>query len=639
MAKPLIMVVEDETIVSRGIQLALGNLGYETSPAARTGEQAVARALAEKPDLVLMDISLKGEMDGIEAAQQIRAASDIPIIFLTAYADDEKIERSKRSDPFGYIIKPFDERELKVALETGLHKARMEQRLKESEAKYRLIVENQNDLVVKFDPEGHLLFVTPSYCETFGRKESEFIGKKFMPLIHEDDRKRVAESIASLKNPPHTTYHESRAMTVKGWRWFGWSIRAVLDEQSALMENISVGRDVTEMKQLEERLRQAQKMEAIGTLAGGIAHNFNNILSSILGFTELSLDEVEKGSGLHDNLNEVFMAGIRARDQVRQILTFSRQSDQKTAPMDMGTVIKEATALLRASIPTTVQMETEIPEKNFIIEGNTTQIHQVIINLCTNAAQAMEKAGGRLAVILERVELEVNDNAAGATSGKYVLLTVSDTGCGMAPDVMERIFDPYFTTRKTGKGSGMGLALVHGIVTSHNGHMDVESSEGKGTVFRLYLPLLDQPEGNSKSLNGNEPPVGHEHILVVDDEPQIVSFQKQVLEGLGYRVKAETDSMAALAAFRSAPGTFDALVTDMTMPGMTGEGLARELRKIRPDIPIILCTGYSASISEEKAMKKGINAFLLKPVNRGDLAVTLRKVLERQNSGAGVASG
>jgi signal transduction histidine kinase len=196
-------------------------------------------------------------------------------------------------------------------------------------------------------------------------------------------------------------------------------------------------------------------MEAIGTLAGGIAHNFNNILSSILGFTELSLDEVEKGSGLHDNLNEVFMAGIRARDQVRQILTFSRQSDQKTAPMDMGTVIKEATALLRASIPTTVQMETEIPEKNFIIEGNTTQIHQVIINLCTNAAQAMEKAGGRLAVILERVELEVNDNAAGATSGKYVLLTVSDTGCGMAPDVTERIFDPYFTTRETGKGSGM----------------------------------------------------------------------------------------------------------------------------------------------------------------------------------------
>jgi PAS domain S-box-containing protein len=639
MAKPLIMVVEDETIVSRGIQLALGNLGYETSPAARTGEQAVARALAEKPDLVLMDISLKGEMDGVEAAQQIRASSDIPIIFLTAYADDEKIERSKRSDPFGYIIKPFDERELKVALETGLHKARMERRLKESEAKYRLIVENQNDLVVKFDPEGHLLFVTPSYCETFGRKESELIGKRFMPLIHEDDRKRVAESIASLKNPPHTTYHESRAMTVKGWRWFGWSIRAVLDEQSAIVENISVGRDVTEMKQLEEQLRQAQKMEAIGTLAGGIAHNFNNILSSILGFTELSMDEVKKGSGLHDNLNEVFMAGIRARDQVRQILTFSRQSDQKTAPMDMGTVIKEATALLRASIPTTVQMETEIPEKNFIIEGNTTQIHQVIINLCTNAAQAMEKAGGRLAVILERVELEVNDNAAGATSGKYVLLTVSDTGCGMAPDVMERIFDPYFTTRKTGKGSGMGLALVHGIVTSHNGHMDVESSEGKGTVFRLYLPLLDQPEGNSKSLNGNEPPVGHEHILVVDDEPQIVSFQKQVLEGLGYRVKAETDSMAALAAFRSAPGTFDALVTDMTMPGMTGEGLARELRKIRPDIPIILCTGYSASISEEKAMKKGINAFLLKPVNRGDLAVTLRKVLERQNSGAGVASG
>jgi len=628
MGKPLIMVVEDETIVSRGIQLALGNLGYETSPAARTGEQAVSRALAEKPDLVLMDISLKGEMDGIEAAQQIRAASDIPIIFLTAYADDEKIERSKRSDPFGYIIKPFDERELKVALETGLHKARMEQRLKESEAKYRLIVENQNDLVVKFDPEGHLLFVTPSYCETFGRKESELIGEKFMPLIHEDDRKRVAESLARLKNPPHTTYHEERAMTVKGWRWFGWSIRAIFDEQSAIVENISVGRDVTDMKQLEERLRQAQKMEAIGTLAGGIAHDFNNILSSILGFTELSLDEVKKGSNLHDNLNEVFIAGKRARDLVRQILTFSRQSDQKTAPIDVGMVVREATALLRAITPTTVQMEMEIPEKNFIIEGDATQIHQVIMNLCTNAAQAMKEAGGRLAVTLERVELGVKDDATGPTPGKYVLLTVSDTGCGMAPDVRERIFDPYFTTRETGKGSGMGLALVHGIVASHNGHMDVESSEGKGSLFRVYLPLLDQPEGVSELLNDNELPGGHEHILVVDDEPQIVSFQKQVLKRLGYRVKAETDSMAALEAFRSAPGTFDALITDMTMPRMTGERLALELKKIRPDIPVILCTGYSDKISKEKAMEMGINAFLMKPVDRADLAKNLRRVLD-----------
>ena len=389
-----------------------------------------------------------------------------------------------------------------------------------------------------------------------------------------------------------------------------------------------MGRDVTDMKQLEEQLRQAQKMEAIGTLAGGIAHDFNNILSSILGFTELSLDEVEKGSHLHDNLNEVFIAGKRARDLVRQILTFSRQSDGKTAPMDMGTVAREATALLRASTPTTVQMETEIPEKNLIIEGDATQIHQVIMNLCTNAAQAMEEAGGRLAVTLERVELGAKDDATGPTSGKYVLLTVSDTGCGMAPDVTERIFDPYFTTRETGKGSGMGLALVHGIVASHHGHMDVETSEGKGSVFRVYLPLLDQPEGVSELLKGNELPRGHEHILVVDDEPQIVNFQKQVLKRLGYRVKAKTDSMAALAAFRSAPGTFDALITDMTMPRMTGEHLARELREIRPDIPVIPCTGYSDNISKETAMGMGINAFLMKPVDRTDLAKALRKILD-----------
>lgn len=626
MEKPIIMVVEDETVVSRGIQMTLGKLGYDSPPAVRTGEEAVSRTLAEKPDLVLMDITLKGEMDGIEAARRIRAVSDIPIIFLTAYADDEKIERAKFAEPFGYIIKPFDERELKVALETGLHKARMEQRLKESEAKYRLIVENQNDLVVKFDAENRLLFVSPTYCSTFGRSESDLMGKKFMPLIHEEDRERVAQSIASLKTPPHTTYHEERAMTEKGWRWFGWSVRALVDDRSNILEVISVGRDITERKSLEEQLRQAQKMEAIGTLAGGIAHDFNNILSSILGFTELSMDEVEKGSTLYNNLSEVLIAGKRARDLVKQILAFSRRNGLKRGPLDMGMAVQEAMALLRSTIPATIHMETKIPHNRCIIEGDATQVHQIILNLCTNAAQAMAEEGGQLAVILETIEWE--PPSGHIRLGRYALMTVKDTGHGIPPQVLDRIFDPYFTTREVGKGTGMGLALVYGIVKSHKGHITVESREGEGTVFRVYLPLQETSEPVTEPLKNGALPGGSEHILLVDDEPQIANFQKQVLERLGYRVKAETDSMAALAAFKSGPGSFDAVITDMAMPRLTGAALAGELRKIRPALPIILCTGYSDNISKEKAMKMGINAFLMKPVNRNDLARTLRGVLD-----------
>ena len=626
MEKPIIMVVEDETIVSRGIQQALGNMGYETPAAARTGEQAVSRALAEMPDLVLMDITLKGEMDGIEAARQIRAASDIPIIFLTAYADDEKIERAKFVEPFGYIIKPFDERELKVALETGLHKAKMERRLKESEAKYRLIVENQNDLVVKFDTLGRLLFVSPTYCKTFGRMESELIGEKFMPLIHQEDWERVTESIRSLKTPPHTSHHEARAMTVAGWRWFGWSLRAILDKASAIGEVISVGRDITERKALEKQLRQAQKMEAIGTLAGGIAHDFNNILSSILGFTELSLDQVSKDSELYDNLQEVLISGKRARDLVRQILDFSRPGDRKENPIDMETLLQEAKGLLRATIPTTIRMESTIREEGCVIEGDAGQIHRVILNLATNAAQAMEEEGGQLEMILEKTECHIPEGEI--PPGKYVRLTVKDTGHGIAPEVMDRIFDPYFTTREVGKGTGMGLAMVHGIVKSNGGYITVESREGEGTAFRVYLPLSKETESHVEPFKNNALPGGDEQILVVDDEPQIVNFQKQALERLGYRVKAETDSMAALETFGSAPGTFDAVVTDMTMPQMTGDKLARELRKIRPDIPIILCTGYSDKISKKKAKEMGINAFLMKPVGTVDLTGTLRRILD-----------
>jgi signal transduction histidine kinase/CheY-like chemotaxis protein/PAS domain-containing protein len=386
-----------------------------------------------------------------------------------------------------------------------------------------------------------------------------------------------------------------------------------------------------EKKKLEEQLRQAQKMEAIGTLAGGIAHDFNNILTPILGYAEIVQGTMAPGSETWKDQQEIITAGARAKELVKQILTFSRQTEQVQSPIQIHLVVKEALKLLRSSLPTTIEIKQNIAEDCGLVMADPTRIHQVIMNLCTNAYHAMRQSGGTLAVSLTPAIIGPADYLAELklAAGDYLRLEVSDTGCGMSPAVRERIFEPYFTTRPPSEGTGMGLSVVHAIVSGLGGHITVYSEPGQGTTFHVYLPIHDEmaAEVGEKAILQTLPR-GDEHILVVDDEPTIGHLLERFLAPLGYQVTICNDPEQALELFAATPALFDLVITDMTMPHMTGVELAVALLARRPKLPIILCTGFSEIINEAKAQALGIRRVLMKPILKTEVATVVRTVLD-----------
>ncbi|MBF0526778.1 MAG: GAF domain-containing protein, partial [Deltaproteobacteria bacterium] len=385
-----------------------------------------------------------------------------------------------------------------------------------------------------------------------------------------------------------------------------------------------------ERKKLEAQLYHTQKMEAIGMLAGGIAHDFNNILASIFGYTELAIEDAQARSEGVDFLQEILKAAKRAKELVKQILVLSRQEEEVKEPIDVSLIIRETMKLIRASIPTNIQIKQEISAQENIILGDPTQIHQVLMNLCTNAAHAMEGDVGILKVELDDFYLDPESASryVDLQAGPHLKLVVSDTGHGIRTNILDRIFDPFFTTKLKGKGTGMGLAIVHGIVKSHHGTIRVYSEPGRGTTFTILLPAI---KGIATSTdNGMEViPGGSERILLVDDEPEIAAVGKWILERLGYKVTMKTSSLETLDEFIKDPELFDLVMTDMAMPDLAGDRLAKEILAIRPNIPIIICTGFSETISKEKAKEMGIKEFILKPIERNHIAKVVRKVLDQ----------
>ncbi|MGD9187160.1 MAG: ATP-binding protein [Desulfobacteraceae bacterium] len=388
-----------------------------------------------------------------------------------------------------------------------------------------------------------------------------------------------------------------------------------------------------EKKQLQSQLRQAQKMEAIGTLAGGIAHDFNNILAAILGHTELALMQLDQKDKAQRYLSEVLNASDRAKDLVAQILSFSRQSDSELRPLQISSVIKEALRLIRSTLPTTITIKKKIQDRQSIVVGNATQIHQILMNLCTNAAHAMKGEGGTLTVELNAIDIQIN--AVGQPPsyppslgpGQYVQLSVIDTGHGITGHLRDRIFDPYFTTKDKGVGTGLGLAVVQGIVQSHGGAITVESVTGEGTRFDVYLPRATiEVKSEIKTLKII--PDGNEKVLFVDDDVTLADLGGKLLSTLGYRVTTQSDPRKALELFRESPNGFDLIITDMIMPGLTGDTLAREITKHRPEIPIIACTGFSDLVDADQLAKAGIRGILRKPITIYQLGQVIRQVLE-----------
>ncbi len=396
-------------------------------------------------------------------------------------------------------------------------------------------------------------------------------------------------------------------------------VARVLQQQRLLAEN----------RRLEEHLRHSQKIEAIGILAGGIAHDFNNILAAILGFTELAAYDVPPASAAGRCLREVLTAGKRAKELVQQILAFSRKTMTERKPVRLHALLQEALVFLRASLPSTIQIDTHMADETGAVLADATQMHQVLMNLYANAAYAMRHTGGVLEVRLEAVDMDAAVAAVhpDLKPGSYIWLTVRDTGHGMTPEVLEHIFEPYFTTKPQGEGNGMGLAVVHGIVTSHGGMMTVTSAPGQGTTFEVYLPRLAEATPDQPASAADPLPGGTERILFVDDEAAIASLGQEVLTRLGYQVVVCLRSTEALETFRTASPPFDLVITDQTMPYLTGDALARALRDLRPDLPIILCTDFSHTMSAARARSAGIDAVLMKPWQGWELALTIRGVL------------
>ncbi|SLM30049.1 putative Histidine kinase [Desulfamplus magnetovallimortis] len=500
---------------------------------------------------------------------------------------------------------------------------KIESALFASEQKYRSIMESMEDAVYLCSEDFHVEYMNAAMIKKVNR---DAVGEICYNAIyglnqpcpsctHEKVMAGITIREEKVSDDNNKTYH---------------LLHVPMKNEDGSISQLTMFRDISEIRSMEIKLQQAQKMEAIGTLAGGIAHDFNNILSPIIGYTELLLDDMTEESPFIDNLYEIKSASMRAKSLVSQILAFSRQQNSEFVLMKLQYIVKDVLKLLRATIPATIEIKNNIRKECGLIKADPTQMHQIIMNLATNAYHAMEESGGTMTISLKELKVDAQDaHTLDIKQGTYACLTLSDTGKGIPEHIKEKIFDPFFTTKEKGKGTGLGLSIVHGIVKSSGGAVCVDSQLGKGTEFKIYLPVVESYLKKDDAfhvktvLRG-----GTERVLLVDDEQPLIALQESMLKRLGYQVTSRTSSIEALGAFRTNPDNFDLVITDMAMPNMSGDKLAVELIKIRPGIPILLCTGFSTIVSEEKALSMGIKGFLMKPITISDLDKKIRDVLD-----------
>ena len=499
---------------------------------------------------------------------------------------------------------------------------------------YRMLFEAAPDGVEVLDASGRIIDCNRAFeMETECGRE-QIIGKHTTDFLSAKSRKTYESMCARLKADGYLEGELELVCgsgTVPVWR----KEKAIYNDEGGFVGSVIYNRDISalkmaqeEKKKLEACLQRTSRLEAIGTLAGGIAHDFNNLLMPIIGYAELMLRSPDR-AGKEANLQQIINGARRAGDLTKQILLFSTQVPQEPKPLEIAPIIKESLALLRATIPTTIEIQRSLSSSSMVM-ADPTQIHQIMINICSNATHAMREKGGKLSVSLDDTYLYgwENNHVSELTAGPYLRLTISDTGHGMDESIVERIFDPFFTTKQVGEGSGMGLSVVHGIVKSHKGAIDVCSVPGEGTTFKIYFPIIESvPQLHDKVQMIDE--TGKERVLFVDDDEMTATVAKDLLENLGYQVAAETSSLGALETFRRKPESFDLVITDYTMPQMTGNDLALEMRRIRPEIPVIVCTGSSDKNIEDDAMEKGVGAIVLKPLGIQEFSKTIRKVLNK----------
>lgn len=629
-----ILIVEDEGIIARDLQYSIKNFGWLCTGVARSGREALNMASAIKPDVVLMDIKLEGEMDGIQTASKMQFFLDAPIIYLTAFTNNEILNRAKTTLPYGYLVKPVEERHLQVTVEMALYKSTLDRNLKEKEKWLSLILENLDEGVVAADIKGRVQFINRAAENHTGWRREEAVN---MPIDHV--LTMVNETTGHPVNVPFVKTmldeetipigessllkaRQATPITVDG------KCVPVWDDQNNITGAMLVFHDISVQKQLEGRLKQARKMEAIGALAGGIAHDFNNILSVILGYTDLAMADKHPSERYRHYIEHVHNASLRARDLVKQILSFSRQTDKVIDPVQIGLVVKEELKMIQSSLPSNITINSDIKDLDSYVQIDPTHLHQVFMNLCTNALHAMENEGGILGVTLKKKEVttDKSDEETGLKAGSYVVLSVSDSGSGIDESDLPRIFEPFFTTKGHEVGTGIGLAIVRGMIENYGGAILVDSIRGKGSTFHVYFPLCETPGDLSKS-SQSPTPRGSERLLFVDDESAFVELGEELLQQLGYQVDGYSNPMNALEQFKI-DSNYDIAVLDLIMSPMNGVDLTRELRKYRPNLPVVMCTGFSGKMDRSLMEKAGIRHILMKPLVVKEIAIALRDALE-----------
>ncbi|MEW5814978.1 MAG: response regulator [Spirochaetota bacterium] len=630
MDKPKILIVEDELIVALDIERQLKRLGYSVAGIHASGEDAIHDFEKLNPDLVLMDIMLQGKMDGVETGKMIHDQYHIPVIFITAYADEKTIQRAKFIEPFGYIIKPFEERELHTTIEMTLYKSKIDKALAEREHLLSITLGSINDAVIVTNGENKIEFLNPAAARLIGLKSDDAINKDFTELF----------KIKYLKQNSSSVYPDNETSELLS---MGHSIpieiysSPIIDERKKKFGTVWALHDISERKQaekarkqLEEQLRQSQRMEAMGRLAGGIAHDFNNILTVIMGYSTMIVEKLKEQSPINQDIEGIRDAARKAVTLTRQLLTFSRSQILKPEVINLNKLVKDIEKmikrLIREDITVQLQLDSDFPY--VFIDPN--QMEQVLINLSVNARDAMP-SGGTLIIETKNVTLNEPDVSAMGTvpPGTYVSLCVTDSGIGMEEESLPQIFEPFFTTKPKEKGTGLGLSTVYGIINKSNGFIQVKSSRYRGSTFIILLPQVDKMEKKDELKDSYIPQVeGTETILLVEDEDNLRALIRKMLARSGYKVLEANNAGEALLICEEYKKEIHLLISDIIMPYLSGDKLAFRLKANRPNLKILLMSGYPDRFIKGQASLTNDIFFLQKPFDPEALIKRVRKILD-----------
>jgi two-component system, cell cycle sensor histidine kinase and response regulator CckA len=615
-----ILVVEDERIVARDLEVHLTRLGYTVVGLAGTGEEAIALAADRAPDVVLMDIRLAGAMDGIGAADLIRERVDVPVVYLTAYADDETLQRARVTEPFGYVLKPFEERELHSVIQMALYKHASDAKLRASERRYAVTLSSIGDAVIATDARGAVTFMNPIAEALTGWLLEQARGlplEDVFVIVNEHSRERVESPAVRVLADGTTVGLANHTVLISrsgGETPIDDCAAPMRDDRGALVGVVLVFHDISERRRLEEEVRQSQKMEALGRLAAGVAHDFNNLLTAILGYGDVMLRLLRPEDELHEYASEIKGAAERAALLTAQLLAFSRK--QLTAPtiVDLNRLLEESGNMLRRLVGEDVELSMKPSSRRAFVCADPGQLGQVILNLAVNARDAMPSGG--------TLEIATHDD------GDRVLLTVTDSGHGMDARTKARVFEPFFTTKQLGHGTGLGLSTVYGIVTHAGGSIDVESEQGKGASFRVRLPRSEPPSLDTSAHESPRRAGGMETILAVDDDLRLRALMRLVLGGQGYSVVEARDGEEALRIIERFNGPLHLLVTDVVMPRMNGRILAERALACRPEMKVLYLSGYTDEAVGERGIDHKQAHFLQKPFSADALLRKVREMLE-----------